>query len=82
MKLSLLALPLIAVAAPALAEPSCKTPAAPVPMWSVAKSFEDSGGRISNMKVNDGCYEIYGKAGDKRVELFFDPASGSQIGAE
>lgn len=75
----ILALPLIALAAPAFAEPSCKTPATPLPMWQVAKHFEDAGGEIANLKVTNGCYEIYGKTGGKKVELFFDPETGAQI---
>ncbi|MFO1106841.1 MAG: PepSY domain-containing protein [Amaricoccus sp.] len=75
----ILALPLLALAAPAFAEPSCKAVATPLPMWQVAKNFEEAGGQITNLKVTNGCYEIYGKSDGKKVELFFDPETGAQI---
>jgi hypothetical protein len=80
-KLIIAALPLAVLAGPALAEPSCKTGGA-LPMWQVAKTFEDAGGTIQQMKVNDGCYEIYGHQSDARVEAFYDPKTGAEIGRE
>ncbi len=82
MKCLALIAPLVALAAPVFAEPSCEAGGKPLPMWQVAKTFEDAGGAISNMKVNNGCYEIYGKVADKKVEVFFDPVSGAEIGRE
>ena len=73
------ALPLALLSSPALAEPTCKDALTPVPMWQVAKTFEDAGGSISAMKTNDGCYEIYGHQADKRVEVFFDPNTGKEL---
>lgn len=78
-RLMILALPLAALAAPAFAEPSCKATGTPLPMWQVAKSFEEAGGQITNLKVTNGCYEVYGKSDGKRVELFFDPQTGAPV---
>ena len=39
------ALPLALLSSPALAEPTCKDALTPVPMWQVAKTFED--GRVN-----------------------------------
>lgn len=81
-KMILLALPLTIAAGAALAEPSCK-PTGPVqPMWQTAKGFEDAGGTIQTMKVDNGCYEIYGKQAGKKVEAFFDPVTGAEIGRD
>ena len=71
-----------ALAAPALAEPSCRAGGSELPMWQVAKSFEDAGGSIQKLQRTNGCFEIYGKRTDKRVELFFDPTTGKQIAEE
>ena len=71
-----------ALAAPALAEPSCKAGSADLPMWQVAKSFEEAGGSIQKVQRTNGCFEIYGKRADKRVEAFFDPTTGKQIAEE
>ncbi|MFO1142412.1 MAG: PepSY domain-containing protein [Amaricoccus sp.] len=71
-----------ALASPAFAEPSCKASSAELPMWQVAKSFEDAGGSIQKVQRTNGCFEIYGKRADKRVEAFFDPTTGKQIAEE
>ena len=76
------AVSLALLAAPALAEPSCKGSGATMPMWQVAKHFEDAGGSISQMKTTNGCYEIYGHENDRRVEAFFDPRSGNELARE
>ena len=41
-------------------------------------------GRITRRRrsAEDGCFEIYGKRADKRVEAFFDPTTGKQIAEE
>ena len=73
------ALPLAILAGPALAEPSCAPQAAVKPMWRIAKTFEDAGGTIQQMKTTNGCYEIYGHRNDRRAEVFFDPNTGHEI---
>ncbi len=80
--LSILALPLVALAVPAFAEPSCEASGKTLPMWQVAKTFEEAGGAISTMKVNDGCFEIYGKQGGDKVEVYFDPQTGKELERE
>ncbi len=74
---ALAALPLLA--APALAGPDCEGKAMTTPMWQVAKSFEEAGGTIRDMKVEDGCYEIKGEADGRKYEIYFDPATGAEI---
>jgi hypothetical protein len=61
------------------AEPTCT---APKNTWMNEATFrqglEAQGYQIKRLKVTNGCYEIYGhdKAG-KRVEISFDPATGT-----
>jgi len=81
-KLILAALPFALLAGPALAEPSCKAKGAMMPMWQVAKGFEEAGGTIRQMKTTNGCYEIYGFQQQVRVEAFFDPSTGAEIERE
>ncbi len=69
-----------AFATQAYAEPSCKPAAAPKPMWEAVKGFEESGGKVVQVKINaGGCYEIYGQLSGKKFEIFFDPATGNEI---
>jgi hypothetical protein len=79
---ALAALPLAALAMPAFAGPDCTGTAATLPMWQVAKAFEEAGGKIREMKVSDGCYEIYGKNGDRKLEIYYDPATGAELERE
>jgi hypothetical protein len=76
------ALPFALLAGPALAEPSCQGDGPMMPMWQVAKSFEETGGTIREIKTTNGCYEIYGHEQERRVEVFFDPRSGSELARE
>jgi hypothetical protein len=70
------------LAGPALAAPSCDAGGPTLPMWQVARSFEEAGGSIQTMKSSDGCYEIYGRQGDRRVEIYFDPRTGAELERE
>jgi hypothetical protein len=79
LKLIIAALPLAFVAGAALAEPACGGNGPVMPMWEVAKRFEDAGGAIQTLKVSDGCYEIYGKQGGEKVEIYYDPRTGAEI---
>lgn len=77
-------IPLVALAlAPctAFAGPTCTGEAELMPMWQVAKSFEESGGKIKLMKeTKDGCFEIYGiEKDDTKVEIYFDPRTGKEL---
>jgi hypothetical protein len=74
--------PLVLLAAPAFAGPDCSNISISTPMWQVAKHFEDAGGRIREMKVSDGCYEIYGTNGDEKLEIYYDPSSGAELERE
>lgn len=71
---------LMFAAAPALAEPSCTPGDAVKPVWESLKAFEDAGGKVLSFKVNDGmCYEIYGEVDGVKMEVFFDPTTGSEL---
>ena len=66
----------------AIAGPTCK---APKDTWMKEADFkaklEKDGYKIKTFKVTKGdCYEIYGtdKAG-KKVEIYFDPATGAVL---
>ena len=48
-------------------------------MWKIAQGFEEANGTIMQMKVSDGCYEIYGRQGDRKVEIYYDPRSGAEL---
>lgn len=38
---------------------------------------------IKNVKIEDGCYEVYGKdEKGQRVEIFFDPVSFESVGSD
>jgi hypothetical protein len=76
------ALPLALLSTPVLAGPDCRTVEARTPMWEVAKAFEEAGGVIRDMKVEDGCYEIKGEQGGVKLEIYFDPASGVELERE
>ena len=71
---------LILASAAAVAGPACKVPKE---SWMKESDFkarlEKDGYQIKTFKVSKGeCYEIYGfdKAG-KKVEIYFDPATGA-----
>lgn len=78
----LAALPLTLLAVPAFAGPDCSAMAQTKPMWEVARSFEEAGGQIREMKVSDGCYEIYGTNGKQKLEIYFDPSTGAELERE
>lgn len=83
MNKALLIAPLfIAISGAAIAGPTCN---APKDKWmseaDFKKGVQAKGYTIANFKVTKGqCYEIYGtdKLG-KKVEIYFDPVSGSPI---
>ena len=81
MKKVVLALAIVAATGIAMAGPSCNVPKE---KWMKETDFKNGlvsqGYQIKTFKVSNGCYEIYGtdKAG-KRVEIYFDPATGTPI---
>mgnify|MGYP006180988717 CR=1 FL=1 len=82
MKSVVLSAVLLAVSGVALAGPACNAPKEKwMPEASFKKGLEDQGYQIKTFKVSKGqCYEIYGfdKAG-KKVEIYFDPATGAEL---
>ncbi len=68
------------IATPLLAEPSCTPSDSLKPVWEAIKTFEDEGGEVLKFKINDGgCYEVYGKLNETKMEVFFDPNTGVEI---
>jgi len=82
MKLQLTALVLALGSVAAFAGPACNVPQ---DKWMKEADFkaqkEKEGYRIKTFKVSKGqCYEIYGFDKDgKKVEIYFDPATGSEL---
>lgn len=81
---SLLATVALGSAARAESEHSCGD--APKDKWmtedalkakAVAMGFE-----VRQIKVEDGCYEVYGIKDGNKVEALFNPETGEQVGAE
>ncbi|GEO84060.1 MULTISPECIES: PepSY domain-containing protein [Alphaproteobacteria] len=40
------------------------------------------GFEVRRVKVEDGCYEVYGLKAGKKVEVLFNPETGEQVGSE
>jgi len=61
----------------AVASDKCKTPEAEwQPQKALQQKLESEGWKITKIKVDDGCYEVYGTdAAGKRMETYFDPKS-------
>ena len=75
---------MIAAAMPALAENRCSVPEAD---WRLIEELKADltakGWTISNVKTEDGCYEVYGKdEKGKKVEIVFDPATFEAKGSD
>ncbi len=81
MKSMILTAVMLAAASVAMAEPACSVPKEKwMPEAQFKKQVEGQGYKIKTFKVNKGqCYEIYGIKDGKKVEHFFDPATGAQI---
>lgn len=46
------------------------------PEEALKQKLEGEGWKIKRVKVDDGCYEVYGETADgKRMEAYFDPKS-------
>lgn len=82
-----LGLLLLGVSGAAMADPQCTTE--PKDKWMDQEAFktqamaEQGITEIVRFEVTDtSCYEIYGKKGDKNVEIYFDPVTGKVIEAE
>ncbi len=81
MKSIVLTAMMLAAASVAMAEPACSAPKDKwMPEAQFKKQVEGQGYQIKTFKVNKGqCYEIYGIKDGKKVEHFFDPATGAQV---
>ena len=81
MKSMILTAVMLAAAGAAVAEPACNAPKEKwMPEAQFKKQVEGQGYQIKTFKVNKGqCYEIYGIKDGKKVEHFFDPATGAQV---
>ena len=81
MKSIIVSAALLSVAGLALAEPSCSVPKEKwMPEAQFKQQVEAQGYKIKTFKVNKGqCYEIYGIKDGKKVEHWFDPATGARV---
>ena len=59
---------------------------APKDKWMTEEAMKakatELGFEVRQVKVEDGCYEVYGIKDGKKVEAIFNPATGEQVGAE
>lgn len=65
----------------ALASDKCAVPQAEwQPQEALQQKLEGDGWNVKKIKVEDGCYEVYGfdKAG-KRMEAYFDPKTFATV---
>ena len=82
MKSTVIAALLVAATGAALAGPTCT---APKETWKKEADFQaelkQQGYEIKTFKVTKGnCFEIYGKdKTGKKVEIYFDPATGKAL---
>ena len=81
MKLKIAAIVLALTGSAAFAGPTCNVPQ---DKWMKEADFkaqmEKQGYQIKTFKVSKGqCYEIYGIKDGKKVEHWFDPATGAQV---
>jgi hypothetical protein len=69
------ALALALVAGSAQASDKCAVPQAEwQPREALQQKLEGEGWKVKKIKVDDGCYEVYGTDGaGKRMEAYFDP---------
>ena len=72
------------IALPALANGICDVPQDKWrPVEALQAELTAKGWEVSNIKTEDGCYEVYAKdETGKRVELFLDPASFEVVGED
>ncbi|MBI2254935.1 MAG: PepSY domain-containing protein [Proteobacteria bacterium] len=53
------------------------------PQEALQKQLEGEGVTIKKIKINSGCYEVYGtEKGGKRIENYYDPKTFSLIKAQ
>lgn len=71
-------------AIPASSKDICSVPKAQwQPQSALVKKLEGEGWKIRNMKIDSGCYEVYGTDGNGKVrETHFNPASLQAVAEE
>lgn len=71
----------VSIATPAIAKDICSVPKAQWQSQSIlVKKLEGQGWKIRNMKVDSGCYEVYGTDGNgKARETHFNPATFQEV---
>lgn len=77
LKASVVALAVAAVSAPAFGKDFCSVPKSQwQPQSALTKKLESQGWKIRNLKIDGGCYEVYGTDGNgKARETHFNPAT-------
>lgn len=84
MKRIALAAAVTAIALPAFAEPDCSASTDAKPFWEIVKAFEEGEQAVVDVAkiTGDKCYEIYGHTDTKKLEIYYDPATGSVLDRE
>lgn len=84
MRTPFLAVMLAGLAFPALAAERCDVAQADWrPVEELTADLVAKGWTVSNVKIEDGCYEVYGHdQNGARVEIFFDPATFEAVGSD
>ncbi len=74
----------LAAAGTALASDKFNVPQAEwQPKEALQQKLEAEGWKIRKLKVDDGCYEVYGTdAEGKRMEIYFDPKTFAVVKSE
>ena len=74
----------VTLTAPAWSKDFCPSPKAQwQPTSALVKKLEGQGWKIRNMKIDSGCYEVYGTDGNGKLrETHFDPASLQAVAEE
>jgi hypothetical protein len=59
---------------------------APKDKWMTEEAMKakatEMGYDVRQVKVEDGCYEVYGIKDGQKVEAIFNPATGEQVGVD
>lgn len=84
MRKILLAALIVGTALPAFASDRCTAPKDKWrPVDELKAELTAKKWTIKNVKIEDGCYEVYGKdEKGQRVEIFFDPVSFAAVGSD
>ena len=71
----------VTLSAPAWSKDFCSVPKSQwQPTSALVKKLEGQGWKIRNMKVDSGCYEVYGTDGNGKLrETHFNPATLQEV---